>query len=185
MDRRMRGVALLLVLAVLAAGCGWLRGDEAPEPVGGVQGGADTGDSPAISGVASGAAAAPAPEGPTTVAVADTALGPILVDGRGWTLYRFLPDGRQVQACSGDCLTQWPLLPWNGQVQAGAGLDPAALQPVERAEGVQVTCGGWPLYTFTGDTAPGETNGHQLNGSWYAVAPDCQMLSQTTGGGSQ
>ena len=36
---------------------------------------------------------------------------------------------------------------------------------------VQVTYNGWPLYHFSGDTAPGDTNGQGLEGVWFLVSP--------------
>jgi hypothetical protein len=36
----------------------------------------------------------------------------------------------------------------------------------------QVTYGGWPLYYYSGDAAPGDVNGQGVNGVWYVVSPD-------------
>ena len=36
----------------------------------------------------------------------------------------------------------------------------------------QVTVDGWPLYFFSGDAAPGDTNGQGVGGIWYVVGPD-------------
>jgi predicted lipoprotein with Yx(FWY)xxD motif len=166
---------LLVALAVAAGGCGWLRGDEAAAPVGGLN--APAADDAAFD---AGPQAAPPPPaaGPTVVAVSQSAIGPVLVDGRGLTLYRFTEDQRDVSTCSGACVAQWPQLPWGGEVQAGAGLNPTAIRRIDGQQGPQVSCDGWPLYTFAGDQGPGQLEGHAVNGAWYAVSPDCQMLSQ-------
>ena len=46
----------------------------------------------------------------TKVAVANTALGRVLVDGRGRTLYLFEKDQNGRSACSGKCAGFWPPL---------------------------------------------------------------------------
>jgi hypothetical protein len=33
----------------------------------------------------------------------------------------------------------------------------------------QVTYNHWPLYTFSGDSKPGQAKGQGLEGTWYAV----------------
>ena len=35
-----------------------------------------------------------------------------------------------------------------------------------------MTIDGWPLYFFSGDAAPGDTNGQGIGDVWYVVAPD-------------
>src|ERR1700688_493968 len=47
----------------------------------------------------------------STIATATTALGTVLTDSRGFTLYYFLPEKNStVGACTGGCLTEWPPL---------------------------------------------------------------------------
>src|SRR5687767_14812467 len=45
-----------------------------------------------------------------TVAVADTDLGQVLVDGDGMTLYLFTRDTADASACTGSCAESWPPL---------------------------------------------------------------------------
>jgi len=168
--------ALLLALALVTAGCGWVRsGDQAAAPVGGISDGPPAGDAAYDAGAPP--AAPPAASGPTLVVVSQSRIGPVLVDGRGMTLYRFIEDQRDRPTCTGPCLGQWPLLPWGGQVQAGAGVDPTVIRRIDGAQGPQVSCDGWPLYTFAGDPGPGALEGHAVNGAWYAVSPACEVLS--------
>ncbi len=48
-----------------------------------------------------------------------------------------------------------------------------------RSDGsVQVTYGGWPLYFFAGDEAPGDINGQGVNDVWFVVAPDGTMIER-------
>lgn len=35
---------------------------------------------------------------------------------------------------------------------------------------------GWPLYAFSGDAKPGDTNGQGVGGTWYAVSPDAKLV---------
>ena len=35
-----------------------------------------------------------------------------------------------------------------------------------------MTLNGWPLYYFSGDAAPGDTNGQGVQGIWWVLAPD-------------
>lgn len=64
--------------------------------------------------------------------------------------------------------------------QAGAaldGVDPALVGTLDRADGtVQMTLGGWPLYRFVDDAAPGDTLGEDVGGNWSAVARDGKAL---------
>jgi hypothetical protein len=52
------------------------------------------------------------------------------------------------------------------------------LGTLTRSDGsVQVTYNGWPLYTYTQDTAAGQTNGQGYKSLWYAVTPDGMQVS--------
>ncbi len=46
--------------------------------------------------------------------------------------------------------------------------------------GNQIEYNGHPLYTFSGDTAPGQTNGEGITGMWYVATPNLAVQ----GGGS-
>ena len=53
---------------------------------------------------------------------------------------------------------------------AGEGIDASLLATAEHpAGGTQVTYGGWPLYYFAGDAAPGDTNGQGSGDVWFAL----------------
>jgi predicted lipoprotein with Yx(FWY)xxD motif len=108
--------------------------------------------------------------------VATTSLGPVLVDSKGFTVYMLTADTKGHSSCSAQCLQYWPLVP----APAGAGLPTvqgvsAALATTKATSGASmVTAGGWPLYTFVKDTAPGQVAGQGIKtfgGTWYAVSP--------------
>ncbi|MFC4035512.1 hypothetical protein ACFO3J_29180 [Streptomyces polygonati] len=104
------------------------------------------------------------------------ALNPVVVNGAGFTLYRFDKDTASPSKsnCDGDCATTWPPV----LVQPGAkifvdGVDKSKIGVVRRDDGnLQVTIGGWPVYKFAKDTAPGQTNGEGVGGTWFGVTPD-------------
>lgn len=104
-----------------------------------------------------------------------TAVGTILVNGRGFTLYAFSRDGRNKDACQAirDCLNAWPPVKTTGRPLAGLGVDAALIGTTRLRSGAkQVTYDGHPLYTYIGDTSPGETsfvNILQFGGRWPAV----------------
>ncbi|MBV2357107.1 hypothetical protein KUM39_22480 [Streptomyces sp. J2-1] len=105
----------------------------------------------------------------------DPKLGDVVVDRNGMTVYRFMKDQawpKSVSNCLGACLAKWPAV---APVAAAdtKGVQKKGLMGFTRSDGVkQMTVNCWPVYTFTGDKAPGDTNGQGVGGTWYAVAPD-------------
>src|SRR3954465_6421591 len=100
-------------------------------------------------------------------------LGTFLVDGQGRTLYLFQKDTTSKSRCDSDCATNWPPLLTSGKPSSGGSARKSLLGTTKRSDGkTQVTYNGHPLYRFTGDNAPGETNGQGLKAfgaRWYAV----------------
>lgn len=97
--------------------------------------------------------------------------GTHLVDQDGRSLYMFTLDTERTSSCEGACAEAWP--PLLGDPVAGEGVDQELLGNSERDNGaIQVTYGGQPLYTYSGDSEPGDTNGHGFNDVWFLVAPD-------------
>jgi predicted lipoprotein with Yx(FWY)xxD motif len=122
-----------------------------------------------------GAFAASQPASSVKVAVANSDLGRILVDGRGRTLYLFAKDARGKSACGGKCASAWPPLIASGKPLAGAGAKASLLGTTRRADGrLQVTYNHHPLYTFVKDTRKGQTNGEGIDAfgaEWDALSP--------------
>ena len=108
------------------------------------------------------------------VGVASSALGRILVDGRGRTLYLFENDKRGKSACTGQCAAFWPPLIASGKPVAAAGAKASLLGTTKRPDGrTQVTYNHHPLYTFVKDVRKGQTNGEAVNAfgaKWYALS---------------
>ena len=108
------------------------------------------------------------------VAVANSGLGRLLVDGRGRTLYLFEKDKHGKSACTGRCASFWPPLITSGKPLATAGAKTSLLATIKRADGrLQVTYNHHPLYTFVKDTRKGQTNGEEVDAfgaEWYVVS---------------
>jgi predicted lipoprotein with Yx(FWY)xxD motif len=111
----------------------------------------------------------------TTVATRHTRLGTVLVDGQGRTLYLFEKDKGPSSRCSGACASIWPPLT-TAKAVAGPGLSAAKLGSIKRPDGKsEATYAGHPLYTYAGDTKPGDTRGQaldQFGAEWYVLAPN-------------
>ena len=133
----------------------------------------------AILGSTSSAAAQKAPKG-ALVSVHKTALGKVLVDARGHTLYLFEKDKKGMSLCNGACAAYWPAILSAAKPRAGAGVRASLLGRTRRADGRrQVTYAGHPLYTFVGDTKAGQTTGEGLTdfgAAWDAIAPNGQSI---------
>ena len=98
--------------------------------------------------------------------------GPALTDEDGFTLYLFTKDSKNPSqsTCDGDCASKWPPVMATGDDISLTGVDPAIVGRVVRSNGAeQVTVGGWPVYRFAKDTEPGQTNGHGVGGTWFAI----------------
>jgi predicted lipoprotein with Yx(FWY)xxD motif len=94
----------------------------------------------------------------------------VLTNSAGLTLYWFAPDTSTTSKCNGSCASYWP--PVKGPVTAGSGVT-GTLGTITRSDGTtQATYDGHPLYTYVGDTAPGQNKGNGLNASgglWHEV----------------
>jgi len=114
-------------------------------------------------------AAAPASSG-TALKTAKIGGATVLTNAKGFTLYWFAPDTPATSKCNGSCATFWP--PVKGPATAGTGVS-GKLATIKRSDGsVQATYNGHPLYTYSGDTAPGQAKGNGLNASgglWHEV----------------
>ena len=117
------------------------------------------------------------PSDDATLAVADSDLGEILVDGEGRTVYLFKNDEAEKSNCTGACMETWPPLVVEGDPVAGDGVDADELGTIEHDDGMtQVTYHDAPLYHFSGDTAEGDTKGQGIGDKWYVVGEDGEAV---------
>src|SRR2546428_14021129 len=117
----------------------------------------------------------------TTIAVANTRLGRILVDSSGRTVYLFLADSGTTSNCnSAGCVQNWPPALTNGAPQAGRGVSASLLGTLSRKDGTtEVTYAGHPLYYFIADTQPGQVSGQGIDAfgaPWYVVSPSGMQI---------
>lgn len=113
----------------------------------------------------------------TVQVVAHPSYGPILADATGRSLYLFTVDGEGTSACYDACAELWPPVLVSGQPQAGEGIDAALLGTTRRTDGsLQATYGGWPLYYYALDQAPGATAGQGVGGVWFLVSPQGERV---------
>jgi predicted lipoprotein with Yx(FWY)xxD motif len=112
----------------------------------------------------------------------------VLTNAKGFTLYSFAPDTSTTSHCNGSCAQNWP--PVTGPATASGVTGTFAT--ITRSDGsVQAIFDGHPLYTFVGDTAPGQAKGNGLNaagGLWHEIttsgtAPAGSSSSGSGGGG--
>ncbi|HEY5520142.1 MAG TPA: hypothetical protein VIK08_05755 [Candidatus Limnocylindrales bacterium] len=150
MRRSMLSVSVLLV--ALVAAC---SGSGSPTTV------------PATPPPATAAAPSLAATGPTvSLDSAGNFVGP-----NGLTLYHFDKDVADKSNCtSSQCVANWPALTVASAsaITLGAGLTASSFATITGPTGgLQVTFNHVPLYTFAGDSKPGDKNGDGVGGIWH------------------
>jgi len=143
---------LVAAVLVLVVGCGGGSSDA-------------QGTSPSGNGAASTAVLRP-DSGP---------FGEMLVDRRGRTIYVFAKDAAGSSSCTGDCASNWPPVTAPEPVPSSLPGVSAPLGATTRDDGsTQLTVADQPVYTFSGDTEPGQANGQGLTldgGLWTVISP--------------
>ena len=119
------------------------------------------------------------PAGTSSAAVTVSAksvpgVGTVLVNGQGQTLYMLTSEkgGKLTCTDASGCTKVWPdteLPKGMTAAKAGSGVQSSLLGTVKSASGsLYVTYNHWPLYTYAGDSGPGQAKGE---GSPASVAP--------------
>jgi predicted lipoprotein with Yx(FWY)xxD motif len=118
-----------------------------------------------------------------------TGLGTILVDSRGRTVYVFANDKANVSNCDAACAANWPPVSAPTPLPASLPGVSGAIGMATRSDGShQLSVAGHPVYTFTGDSAAGQTNGQGINlngGVWTVVLPTGAPDTSPSGAGAQ
>jgi predicted lipoprotein with Yx(FWY)xxD motif len=126
-------------------------------------------------------------QGPTSggVSTVSTSFGTIVTDSNGMTLYGFAADSTGKSNCDAQCLQYWPPVSPGSSSKPPANVS-AKLGEITGTDGSpQLTIDGWPMYTYSGDSAPGDTSGQGLDlsgGLWWVVGTDGTWIKSTSGG---
>jgi predicted lipoprotein with Yx(FWY)xxD motif len=175
MTKRLYGLALAALFALgLLAGCGSSNDTSS--------------DSSAAASTTKTAASDPVPaSGPATINTAQFEIGTVLVNREGKTLYLFEKDTSAESTCSDACAESWPPVTTDGTPLHGDGVIVSMLGMSKRSDGTtQVTYGGRPLYSYSGDSSPGDTRGQEADafgGEWYAVGANGKKVEGDGAGG--
>ncbi|MDR3577580.1 MAG: hypothetical protein P4L50_27260 [Anaerolineaceae bacterium] len=115
-------------------------------------------------------------QAPVTLQIAVHAkLGSYLTDQNGHTLYVFIQDSQGASNCYGSCATYWG--PLSGTASAGSGVKASLIGTSRRKDGTpQINYNGYPLYTFSQDSDPGDMYGQGLQKFWYVISPAGKIL---------
>ncbi len=112
-------------------------------------------------------------------------IGTYLTNATGFTLYTFSRDTQNggTSACTGGCTAKWPAF-YVASLTLPSGLSATSFTVITRPDGTkQLAYDGWPLYYFSNDMNPGDTNGQGVGNVWYACTiptPFSAMGSSTT-----
>src|SRR5205807_2442261 len=107
-------------------------------------------------------------------------MGTVLVNGSGRTLYLLTSEKGGTLTCTDDngCTKVWPdteLPSGTTRPIAGSGIDASKLSTIKGPSGnLYITYAGWPLYTYSGDTGPGQAKGQGIvsfGGTWWTLTP--------------
>jgi predicted lipoprotein with Yx(FWY)xxD motif len=135
----------------------------------------------AVIGAGAAMAATAATHSSGTVSVAKSSkYGMVLVSSTGHALYRYTPDSKGHNTCSGSCATYWSAYMVKGTAKptAGSGASASLLGTIKHGKGLQVTYAGYPLYNYVGDTKAGTINGEGKDKTWYVVDTKGQLVKK-------
>lgn len=142
---------------------------------------------PSTSGGGGGGGGASTPMGSSGGSIATRSVSPVgtvLVNAGGFTLYYLTSDKGGKVTCTGTCASTWPPAIVTSVPAGGSGVN-GTLGTVTDPDGKkQLTYDGWPLYTYSGDGAPGQANGQGVGGVWFAMTPAGVSGSSSPGGAS-
>jgi predicted lipoprotein with Yx(FWY)xxD motif len=177
MMRHIRLGALSLAAVFVLSSCGGGSSPSGAASGAGSSGGASSG----------GVNAASATKATAALRVRHTSLGNVLVNSQGMTVYMLTADKPGHSSCSTQCLGYWPPVPPVTKPGTLHGISAKVASTQSMAAKPMATAGGWPLYTYVGDHAPGDTTGEGIRtfgGVWYAVSASGQPVKAASSAGS-
>ena len=107
-------------------------------------------------------------------------VGSVLVSPSGRTVYYLSTETATTISCTGVCVSTWPpVLVGKGAALSGV---PGLIGTVTRPDGTtQETYQGHPVYTYQGDSAPGQDNGQGVGGTWFVLKVTGAATTTTAG----
>ena len=114
-----------------------------------------------------GSAVADSTNPPATLQFRKTKLGKVLATRDQMTLYVFADDQPGRTMCYKDCLEHWE--PYHAEANDQGFKHFSLLWRAD--ETLQWAYKGQPLYTYKGDTRPGEVNGYKVDPKWSPARP--------------
>jgi predicted lipoprotein with Yx(FWY)xxD motif len=118
----------------------------------------------------------------TTIKLGNTSIGKILTKNSGFTIYTFTRDKKNKDSCvkvSG-CTDVWPPVTTKAKPIAGSGVKASMLGTIKLPNGsLQVTYNGKPLYTYSADSGPRQTDYvgvRQFGGTWDAIGANGKVV---------
>lgn len=103
----------------------------------------------------------------SVVVMRNNDVGTYLADPTGMTLYTLTRDTPGVSTCIGNCSQIWPIFYVEPPVVAPSLIPSSDFARITRNDGgFQTTYQGKPLYWYSNDTKPGQTNGEGFNNIW-------------------
>jgi predicted lipoprotein with Yx(FWY)xxD motif len=104
----------------------------------------------------------------------------VVVDSAGKTVYLYEPDGSDStsQVPTGIRST-WPAVAAPaGAPKVSSELDSSKVGTQTQPDGTkQISYNGHLLYTFAGDSAPGDAGGQGLGGVWFTISPAGEKIA--------
>jgi predicted lipoprotein with Yx(FWY)xxD motif len=167
-------------LVLLLAACGGSSGSNMS--AGSAYGGSSMMASPTASAMMGGGSTNGMGTTTATLTMKTTKIGKVMTDSKGDTLYVYSKDMRgAASTCTMSCAKQWPAV--KGKPEAAMGVKfSGSLGSVKDMDGtVQATYDGYPLYTYAGDMAPGDTSGNGVGGVWHVITGS--LLTASSSGG--
>src|ERR1700759_3453455 len=167
-------------LVLLLAACGGSSGGSMS--AGSAYGGSSMSASPTASAMMGGGSTNGMGTTTATLTMKTTKIGKVLTDAKGDTIYVYSKAMRgEASTCTMTCAKEWPAV--KGKPEAAMGVKFAgSLGSVKDMDGtVQATYDGYPLYTYAGDMAPGDTSGNGAGGVWHVITGS--LLTASSSGG--
>jgi predicted lipoprotein with Yx(FWY)xxD motif len=168
------GAAALAAVAILASACG-------SSSSGGTAAAAPSG-----AATSSAASSAPAASG-ASVTTVQTSLGTVLANSKGQVLYMLTSDKNGTSSCNSACLSAWPAATASGTPTAGSGVTAKLGTTASQGGGQLITANGHPLYTYAGDSGPGQATGQGITsfgGAWWVLSPSGTPITGSAGSSS-